>query len=183
MIFTFIDSCILGSIIAASIGVMLLLFCDDSLGIFVIMFGILGMIIFGAAGIMTHNTSVEIKYTAANEIRINTNFMDASQVVKLDGVEYLEGWDERVTIWTIDYPIRDTNYPVCVRPGSVIEVYMTDLNGDRKLVATTSSKFGTTITGAQVSSPRGNIIDVQEYNKNRRPVVVGITLDGVVHYA
>jgi hypothetical protein len=87
-------------------------------------------------------------------------------------------------IYTIDYPKRSTKYPVSIRPGSLIEVYTTDLDGKRVLAATTSNTFGTTITGhqVQISSPRGNIVDVQEYNKNRRPVVTDITWNNGIQY-
>jgi hypothetical protein len=183
--FTFIDGCIIGSMIAASIGVMILIFCDDSLGLAILIFGLLGMVIFGAMGVMFNTNSVLITYNSANEISISTGSMDVSKIVRIDVVEHLEDWDSSMCIYTIDYPKRSTKYPVSIRPGSLIEVYTTDLDGKRVLAATTSNTFGTTITGhqVQISSPRGNIVDVQEYNKNRRPVVTDITWNNGVQYA
>ena len=180
---TVIDICIIGSILAAAVGLMLTIFCDENIGVFVIVLGMFGVVLFATVGMTMHTNSVDITYTAANEVMINTNVMDTSKVVRLDVVEYLEGWDERTTIKTIDYPKRDMNYPVFIRPGSDIEVYATYLTGEYKLVATTSTSIDTFITGNPVSSPKGNIVDVQECNKNRRPFVVDISLDGVMHYA
>jgi hypothetical protein len=81
--FTFIDGCIIGSMIAAAIGVMILIFCDDSLGLAILIFGLLGMVIFGAMGVMFNTNSVLITYNSANEISISTGFMDVSKIVRM----------------------------------------------------------------------------------------------------
>lgn len=171
------------SLITAVLGAMFWILFDDSSGFLLLILGLGGVLAFGSMDMMSGENMVWIRYNAANEISVNTELMDVSKIVQLDVVERLEMWDECIPIKTIDYPKRNTEYLVSVRPGSVIEVYATYLSGERKLVSTTSSSFGTTITGAQVSSPRGNIVDVQEYNKNRKPVITDITWNGGIHYA
>jgi hypothetical protein len=180
---TFFDIGFVACMVCIGIGFIWWVLFDDATGFLILIVSLGGAIVFGAGGLMIHQQSVMVTYTAANEISIYTGFMDVSKIVRLDVVEHLEAWDERMPIKTIDYPKRGTYYPVCVRPGSVVEVYATDLDGKRTLVASTSSTFGVTVTGNRVSSPKGSIVDVQEYNKNRRPVVMGISWDGKVQYA
>ena len=75
MIITFIDVCIIGSMMAAAIGVMVKIFSDDDLGVVILICSLLGMVSFGAMGIMFNTNTVLITYNSANEISISTDSM------------------------------------------------------------------------------------------------------------